>query len=59
MRILICLLMLVVVEPAFAAQTMPIKELRIDGIYATRPGDTTLFCLLGGNACIGRFPDNV
>lgn len=59
MRVLFCLLMSVAIESlALAVPTIPIRELKVDGIYATRTGDGTLYCLLGGNACIGRFPDN-
>lgn len=59
MRLPICLLMLFFfVSRSFASQTIPLKDLQVDGIYATRTGDATLYCLLGANACIERFPDN-
>jgi len=41
-----------------AQQTFPASDLHIDGIYATRVGDPTLYCLLGNNTCIIRSPPN-
>jgi hypothetical protein len=41
---------------ASAQQSFPASDLHVDGIYATRAGDATLYCLLGGNACIFRMP---
>ena len=43
---------------ARASQTIAMRELHVDGIYATRSGDPTLYCLLGANACIVRFPND-
>jgi hypothetical protein len=37
---------------ATAQDRFPVSELSIDGIYGTRGGDPTAYCLLGGNACI-------
>lgn len=59
MRVLVCLLMVfAVASRAWPSEAIPVKDLRVDGIYATRTGDSTLYCLLGANACIERFPDN-
>src|SRR5437016_11699620 len=54
------LLLLLLIAPAFteAQQSFPVSELSIDGIYAAKLGDPTLYCLLGGNACLLRVPHN-
>jgi hypothetical protein len=43
---------------SLAQQTFPASDLHVDGIYATRVGDPTLYCLLGNNTCIIRSPPN-
>jgi len=30
----------------------PVSEMTVVGIYASKPGDTTVYCLLGGSACL-------
>jgi hypothetical protein len=30
----------------------PVSEMSVIGIYASRPGDTAVYCVLGGNACL-------
>jgi hypothetical protein len=30
----------------------PISEMTVVGIYASKPEDTTVYCLLGGDACL-------
>ena len=52
------LLLLILPSLSSAQQSIPASDLQIDGIYATRAGDPTLYCLLGGNACIVRMPPN-
>jgi hypothetical protein len=49
---------LLLILPGFsgAQQSFPASDLHVDGIYATRAGDPTLYCVLGGNACIFRIP---
>src|SRR5204863_3675839 len=34
-----------------AASPIPVSTLTIKGIYATRPHDSTIYCLLGSGAC--------
>jgi endonuclease YncB( thermonuclease family) len=59
MRVFVCLLVLFA-GASFAAdsQGISVKDLKVDGIYAARAGDPTLYCVLGGNACIDRFDAN-
>ncbi len=52
------LLLLILPGLAPAQQSFSASDLHVDGIYATRAGDPTLYCLLGGNACIIRMPPN-
>lgn len=54
----LALLMLILPGLASAQQTFRASDLHVDGIYATRAGDPTLYCLLGGNACMIRMPPN-
>jgi hypothetical protein len=51
-------LLLILPGLSFAQQSFPASDLHVDGIYATRAGDPTLYCLLGGNACIIQTPPN-
>ena len=51
-------LLLILPGLSFAQQSFPASDLHIDGIYATCAGDPTLYCLVGGNACIFRAPPN-
>jgi hypothetical protein len=53
-----CFAPLLLILPALASaqQSFPASDLHVDGIYATRAGNPTLYCLLGGNACIFRMP---
>jgi hypothetical protein len=51
-------LLLILPGLASAQQSFPASDLHVDGIYATRTGDPTLYCLLGDNACIIRTPPN-
>lgn len=30
----------------------PVSEMTVVGIYASKPGDTTVYCLLGGSTCL-------
>jgi hypothetical protein len=52
--------LLLFVLPSFAQaqQPFPMSELSIDGIYATKTADSTLYCVLGGEACLVRTPPN-
>jgi hypothetical protein len=34
------------------AASSPVSEMTVIGIYASKPGDTTVYCLLGGSACL-------
>ena len=43
---------------SLAQQPFPASELSIDGIYATKTADSTLYCLLGGEVCLVRTPLN-
>lgn len=52
------LLLLILPGLSFAQRSFPASDLNVEGIYATRPGDPTLYCLLGGNACLVRVPPN-
>jgi len=52
------LLLLILPGLSLAQQTFPASDLHVDGIYATRVGDPTLYCLLGNNTCIIRSPPN-
>jgi hypothetical protein len=51
-------LLLLAISPglAFAEGSFPVSELTVDGIYATKSGDPTLYCLLGANTCITKLP---
>jgi hypothetical protein len=57
-RFLLSLLWCATIGPAAAQQSFPVSELTVDGIYATRTRDPTLYCLLGANTCIVRMPAN-
>jgi hypothetical protein len=52
------LLLLVVPEFVDAQQSFPISELAVDVIYASKVGDSNVFCLLGGNTCLLRVANN-
>ena len=52
------LLLLVLPSFAQAQQPFPASELKVDGIYATKTADSTLYCLLGGEVCLVRTPPN-
>jgi hypothetical protein len=57
----IIFVLMILVSCRSLAQTSPsiaMSDLHVDGIYATRTGDPTLYCLLGGDACIDRLPAN-
>ena len=51
-------LLLILPSLSSAQQSFLASDLQVDGIYGTRAGDPTLYCLLGGNACIIRTPPN-
>jgi hypothetical protein len=34
------------------AASSPVSEMTVVGIYASKPGDTTVYCLLGDSACL-------
>ena len=55
-----CFAPLLLILPALASaqQPFPASDLHVDGIYATRANDPTLYCLLGGNTCIIQTPPN-
>lgn len=55
-----CFALLLIILPSLcsAQQSFHASDLQVDGIYGTRAGDPTLYCLLGGNACIVRMPPN-
>jgi hypothetical protein len=54
------LLLIFVFAPSFAGaqQPFPVSELTVNGIYATKDGDPTLYCLLGAHSCIIQLPKN-
>jgi hypothetical protein len=53
------LLLLLIAASAYSAgDRFPVSELTIEGIYATRAGDPTRYCLLGANTCLLRLPHN-
>ena len=51
-------LLLILPTLASAQQSFPASDLHVDGIYATRANDPTLYCLLGNNTCIIRSAPN-
>jgi hypothetical protein len=53
------LLPILLVVPCFAGaqQSFPVSELTVDGIYATKRGDPTLYCLLGNETCLMKLPN--
>jgi len=52
-------LILLIAANAHSAQApFPVRELTVDGIYATRSGDPAEYCLLGTRACLFRLPHN-
>ena len=55
----LALLLLLIASIAYAAEgSFPVRELTIDGIYATRAGDPARYCLLGANTCLLKLPHN-
>jgi len=53
------LLLLLIAATAYSAEDpFPVGDLTVDGIYATRSGDPTLYCLLGANTCRFKLPHN-
>jgi hypothetical protein len=53
------LLFLLIASIASSAEgSFSVRELTIDGIYATRAGDTARYCLLGANTCLLKLPHN-
>ena len=53
------LLLLLIAATAYSAEDpFPVGDLTVDGIYATRTGDPTLYCLLGANTCRFKLPHN-
>jgi hypothetical protein len=52
-------LILLIAARAHSAQApFPVRDLTVDGIYATRSGDPAEYCLLGARACLFRLPHN-
>jgi hypothetical protein len=50
---------LLIASIAYSAEgPFPVRELTIDGIYATRAGDPARYCLLGANTCLFKLPHN-
>jgi hypothetical protein len=45
-------LLLIAASARSAEAPFPVRELTVDGIYATRAGDATQYCLLGADACL-------
>jgi len=53
------LLLLLIATNGYAAQEpFPLGELSVEGIYATRVGDPSGYCLLGANVCLSKLPHN-
>jgi hypothetical protein len=53
------LLLLLIAASAYSAEDpFPVRDLSVDGIYATRTGDATQYCLLGADTCRWKLPHN-
>ena len=53
------LLLLLIAASAYSAEDpFPVRDLTVDGIYATRTGDATQYCLLGADTCRWKLPHN-
>jgi endonuclease YncB( thermonuclease family) len=46
------LLMLIVANHSFAEESLSVSDFQIKGIYATKPDDFSIYCLLGGGSCL-------
>lgn len=53
------LLLLLIAASAYSAEDpFPVRDLTVDGIYATRTGDAAQYCLLGADTCRWKLPHN-
>jgi hypothetical protein len=53
------MLLLLISASAYSAEDpFPVRDLTVDGIYATRTGDATQYCLLGADTCRWKLPHN-
>jgi hypothetical protein len=52
------LLLLIAASAQSAEAPFPLRDLTVDGIYATRSDDPAEYCLLGARACQLRLPHN-